>query len=207
MDGVVFLRLLSQNYVSFLQSLVFNANISVYFRSTQFTCLRCGDFFLRKQTYNMHMKTHDNYACPLCKKTFSSKKRLQNHKLEEHSPKTESLVNNKDLNRVKATRVKQEYDESVSTMADQQQKNLKCRFCKFENLNYKKVARHERRHKKHRKFVCDQCGQAFNTEFNLREHTLYLHTDERNFKCVKCGKTFKAKNALIRHGKVGLIEI
>ena len=49
-----------------------------------------------------HLKGHDKYRCKLCKKDFSSKKKLKNHKNTEHDPssattsqqKTQKPINN-----------------------------------------------------------------------------------------------------------------
>ncbi len=57
-----------------------------------------------------------------------------------------------------------------------------------------------------RKFVCELCGKSFNSDHNLKEHTVYVHQNERKFKCIKCEKTFKFKNALIRHQSVSLFK-
>ena len=56
-----------------------------------------------------------------------------------------------------------------------------------------------------RKFVCELCGKSFNSDHNLKEHTVYVHRDERKFKCTKCEKSFKLKNALIRHQSVSCL--
>ena len=160
-------------------------------KETQLTCHRCGEFFARRQQYSAHMKQHDNYSCSLCSKSFSSKKRLKFHKNKEHGEGA------KPSGDVCKAGIKEE-----PTKAKNWKKSFRCGFCSFENTNYKKIVRHERKHKNFRKFVCELCGNAFNSEHNLKEHTTYVHMDERNFKCEKCDKSFKARNALIRHEQV-----
>ena len=153
----------------------------------------------------MHIKTHDNYSCPLCTKAFSSIKRLKLHKRKDHGPKATKSTPNEitPFDTVKSEIANLEGERTVQpVIIKDTKKSFKCGFCNFENLNYKKVLRHERRHKSFRKFVCELCGNAYNTEYNLREHTLYVHSNERNYKCSKCEKSFKAKNALIRHEQV-----
>ena len=169
-------------------------------KSTQLSCDRCGEFFSRRQQYNLHIKTHDDYACTLCTKAFSSKKRLSVHKVKEHPSKGERKAGKgASTNPSQAKPNEQKVEELGGTKP---LKSFKCGFCVYENKNYKKVMRHERRHKNLRKFVCELCGNAFNTEYTLKEHTAYVHSDERKFKCFKCDKSFKAKNALIRHEQV-----
>ena len=161
-------------------------------KETQFTCHRCGDFFARRQQYNAHLKQHDNYRCKLCTSTFSSKKRLKLHKNKEHG---EGAKQPNDAPAVQGIK-----EEPI--VSKNWKKSFRCGFCSFENSNYKKVVRHEHKHKNFRKFVCELCGSAFNSEHNLKEHTIYVHMDERNFKCNKCDKSFKARNALMRHEQV-----
>jgi DNA-directed RNA polymerase subunit RPC12/RpoP len=57
-------------------------------------------------------------------------------------------------------------------------------------------------HKNKKRFVCEQCGSAFNAHYTLKEHRAYVHSDVRKYPCSKCGKSFKARNALIRHEQV-----
>ena len=47
-------------------------------------------------------------------------------------------------------------------------------------------------------FLCDLCGVAKITKFDLKEHQRRAH-DERNFNCPECNATFVGQNKLQSH--------
>jgi len=196
------------------------------------TCARCGEFFVRKQQYLAHIVGHDKYNCKICGKDFSSKKKLKLHKSVEHDPSvvTKPKIENNlvDINKdpkftcvVCLQNYKNETlfkahvcskdgkkSEKIKTYAKDVTVKLplsnkfKCKFCDFEHKKSSAVVRHARIHRNKKRFVCEQCGTAFNAHYTLKEHRIYVHSEARNYPCSKCDKTFKARNALIRHEQV-----
>ena len=199
-------------------------------KTAQHTCERCGEFFLRNQQYLAHLQGHDKYRCKLCKKDFSSKKKLKIHKNSEHDPsstakatkevKQPSTVKHENFTCVVCLQSYQTetlfkaHDCSKETKAKEKKANakdvtvkigpgrFKCKFCEFEHRKCSAVVRHARMHKNKKRFVCELCGSAFNALYTLKEHRSYVHSDLRKHNCSKCDKSFKAKNALIRHEQV-----
>jgi len=198
--------------------------------NAQHTCERCGEFFVRKQQYLAHLVGHDKYRCKVCGKDFSSKKKLKYHRNTEHDPsniskpkldkflataKHENFTCVVCLQSYKNETLFKAHDCSKETKSKEKLKNqakdvtikqasgrFKCRFCDFEHKKCSAVVRHARIHKNKKRFVCEQCGSAFNAHYTLKEHRAYVHSDIRKYPCSKCGKSFKARNALIRHEQV-----
>lgn len=198
--------------------------------SAQHTCERCGEFFVRKQQYLAHLVGHNKYRCKICGKDFSSKKKLKYHRNTDHDPsniskpkidkfvasaKHENFTCVVCLQSYKNETLFKAHDCSKETKSKEKMKNqakdvtikqssgrFKCRFCDFEHKKCSAVVRHARIHKNKKRFVCEQCGSAFNAHYTLKEHRAYVHSDVRKYPCSKCGKSFKARNALIRHEQV-----
>jgi len=198
--------------------------------NAQHTCERCGEFFVRKQQYLAHLVGHDKYRCKVCGKDFSSKKKLKYHRNTDHDPsniskpkidkflatakhenftcvvclqsyKNETLFKAHDCS--KETKSKEKIkNQAKDVTVKQPSGRFKCRFCDFEHKKCSAVVRHARIHKNKKRFVCEQCGSAFNAHYTLKEHRAYVHSDVRKYPCSKCGKSFKARNALIRHEQV-----
>ena len=194
------------------------------------TCEKCGDFFIRKQQYLAHLDGHEKHRCKICLKDFSSKKKLKHHRNFEHDPnngtkkkaerppdpvknpnftcvvclqnyKTEALFNSHDcLKDGKKNEKLRNLSKDVSIKLSASK--YKCRFCEFEHKKNSAVVRHARIHRNKKRFVCEQCGSAFNAHYTLKEHRIYVHSEDRKFSCTKCDKSFKARNALIRHEQV-----
>ena len=196
-----------------------------------YTCSRCNEFFLRNQQYLAHLQGHDKYRCKLCKKDFSSKKKLKYHRSSEHDSNTATVravkvnkptkpptgAKNENftcivcLQSYKNEDLFKSHDCSKEAKAKEKKVNardvtvklgpgsFKCKFCEFEHRKCSAVVRHARMHKNKKRFVCEQCGSAFNSHYTLKEHRSYVHSDIRKHNCTKCDKSFKAKNALIRH--------
>ena len=194
------------------------------------TCEKCGDFFIRKQQYLAHLDGHEKHRCKICLKDFSSKKKLKHHRNFEHDPnngtkkkaekppdpgknpnftcvvclqnyKTEALFNSHDcLKDGKKSEKLRNVSKDVSIKLSASK--YKCRYCEFEHNKNSAVVRHARIHRNKKRFVCEQCGSAFNAHYTLKEHRIYVHSEDRKFSCTKCDKSFKARNALIRHEQV-----
>ena len=194
------------------------------------TCEKCGDFFIRKQQYLAHLEGHEKHRCKICLKDFSSKKKLKHHRNFEHDPnngtkkkaekppdpvknpnftcvvclqnyKTEALFNSHDcLKDGKKNEKMRNLSKDVSIKVSASK--YKCRYCEFEHKKNSAVVRHARIHRNKKRFVCEQCGSAFNAHYTLKEHRIYVHSEDRKFSCTKCDKSFKARNALIRHEQV-----
>ena len=194
------------------------------------TCQKCGDFFIRKQQYLAHLDGHEKHRCKICLKDFSSKKKLKHHRNFEHDPnngakkkaekipdpvqnpnftcvvclqsyRNEALFNShnclEDAKKKEKTKTVSK-DVSIKVSASK----YKCRYCDFEHKKNSAVVRHARSHRNKKRFVCEQCGAAFNAHYTLKEHRIYVHSEDRKFSCTKCDKSFKARNALIRHEQV-----
>ena len=64
----------------------------------------------------------------------------------------------------------------------------KCRFCEFQHKKSSAVVRHARIHRNKKRFVCEQCGTAFSAHYTLKEHRIYVHSEDRKYPCTKCDK-------------------
>lgn len=74
-----------------------------------------------------------------------------------------------------------------------------CEECgdKFQSLTNLKI--HENKHKNHLPFQCTKCEKGFALKCNLTNHLKFTHSDKKNFKCDKCDKRFCRPNSLKQH--------
>ena len=126
-----------------------------------------------------------NFTCVVCLQNYKNEALFNSHNCLEDAKKKEKM---------KAV----SKDVSIKVSASK----YKCRYCEFEHKKNSAVVRHARIHRNKKRFVCEQCGSAFNAHYTLKEHRIYVHSEDRKFSCTKCDKSFKARNALIRHEQV-----
>ena len=125
------------------------------------------------------------HQCSGCKKYFSTKKSLQNHKKFGHcSPKNEIMDDNGDKNDNFKTD-EELFEDLVNDMKQNKKSHVPLSPLK---LN---------------KFVCTKCNNKwFSNGKALQEHNDDVHGEKsRNFKCVTCGKVYTDSSRLKDHIK------
>ena len=174
----------------------------------KYNCKICGKDFSSKKRLKLHKNVeHDpnninkpkvekllatnknpNFTCVVCLQNYKNETLFKAHDCSKDGKKGDSISKLKTFAK----------DVTVKLPSSR----FKCQFCDFEHKRSSAVVRHARIHRNKKRFVCEQCGAAFNAHYTLKEHRLYVHSDDRKFSCSKCDKTFKARNALIRHEQV-----
>ena len=155
-----------------------------------------------------HLKSHfkqKSFKCDECDKEFLYTTALKAHKRNIHSESKiqESTKDNiscviKDCFFVAKTK-KAIVIHLGKVHQEVEPKTKKCLKCnKRIGGNAGVLYYHMRRHYEEVKFVCAQCGKAFNDPYKLRTHEYTVHTDKR-WNCDKCGASLKTKESLDNH--------
>ncbi|CAH0761008.1 unnamed protein product [Diatraea saccharalis] len=186
-----------------------------------FICDICGQYYLSKKNYNMHLATHmrsdDEYKCLFCEDTFGQYSALIKHE-KQH------LVTGRYI----CTICKMSYTcrdhLSMHLKGHLKIKEFICQFCGKEFLRSNSMQRHVlvchaghrikcpickkelkghltehmRTHEKKRPHKCPECGQRFTQSTQLNVHRR-SHTGARPYPCRICNHRFSHSNALMLH--------
>lgn len=78
---------------------------------------------------------------------------------------------------------------------------FKCDICGKECFTRFQLKDHKLIHQEGTPFICENCGQGFNSRTCLTSHVFHKHSKIRNHKCADqgCEKTFKTKTQLLVH--------
>ncbi|XP_065346256.1 zinc finger protein OZF-like isoform X20 [Cloeon dipterum] len=82
----------------------------------------------------------------------------------------------------------------------------RCRFCLLAFSSTDKLEYHERKHTGERPFVCATCGNAYISDYALKQHERLHDPPEDAFTCEICGKCFAFRNYLTQHRKIHFAE-
>ena len=149
-----------------------------------FTCDKCGKSYssesdLSKHTYHVHGQKF--FTCTLCERTFSVKRKLQDHYVLDH--------------------VKSHVKDDLCM----------CDKCDQRFFNSIELSSHlSSEHDSTNEFSCDQCGKLFVSHLLLNLHMIESHDfnpikmkeTDGNFKCDICGVYLKTEKTLMCH-KIG----
>ena len=148
-----------------------------------------------------HLKGHDKYRCKLCKKDFSSKKKLKNHKNTEHDPSTGQTKTQKSSNNKGQTAGKNENFTCIVCLQSYKSEAL------FKGHDCSKEAKAKEK-KANAKDVTMKLGPGrFKCKFCDFEHRkcsavvrhARMHKNKKRFVCELCGSAFNAHYTLKEH--------
>ncbi|XP_078538973.1 uncharacterized protein LOC144823904 [Lissotriton helveticus] len=126
------------------------------------------------------------YACAECKKTFTGKTHLLQHK-QTHTdryPYTEHEMRFAD----KATHEKTHKGE----------RPFHCNICEKSFTQKGNLLQHQSVHTGEKPYHCNVCSKPFSQKANLVRHQR-THTEEQPYHCIECSKHFSQKASLVLH--------
>nr|CAD7397039.1 unnamed protein product [Timema poppensis] len=160
-----------------------------------FKCKVCGKFLAKKDTLEIHMRSHSGeklFGCSVCGKRLSNKGSLNYHMRAFHTgerPHSCQYCGEGFLSR-EACMV----HERIHTG----EKPFKCEMCTMAFRCTSNLTQHMRVHSTERPYVCRTCGKRFPRKGTLDVH-MRTHTGERPFSCNICGRGFTQKNDMLKH--------
>ncbi|XP_013386957.1 uncharacterized protein LOC106156308 [Lingula anatina] len=161
------------------------AQLSAKSKNHVFPCDECGKVFSRQLALENHKIVHTGqFRCSVCKKSYSSKERLQEHVCVGSAAKGG--------------------EDGTGGMSSSAKSKFKCELCDKAFIRKEDVLKHE--YKCKAKFSieqdgvvkCDDCGEEFTDAILFRDHKVkHRHPHE----CAKCGKGFARKFSHLEHEK------
>ena len=153
-----------------------------------------------------HLKGHDKYRCKLCKKDFSSKKKLKNHKNTEHDPssattsqqKTQKPINNN--NKATPAGKNENFTCIVCLQSYKSEALFKGHDCSKETKAKEKKANAKDVTMKlgPGRFKCKLCDFEHRKCSAVVRHAR-MHRNKKRFVCELCGSAFNAHYTLKEH--------
>ena len=128
-----------------------------------------------------HLKGHDKYRCKLCKKDFSSKKKLKNHKNTEHDPSSATTSQQKTQKPIN--------NNSKATPAGKNE-NFTCIVCLQSYKSEALFKGHD----------CSKETKAKEKKANAKDVTMKLGPGR--FKCKLCDFEHRKCSAVVRHARM-----
>lgn len=151
-------------------------------KTVPFSCDRCSEVFQDRSLLIAHVRGHAGlvpYHCEICEQDFTSLLDMKMHHAEKHT----------------------------------QRRSLSCDhpgcgefFENYQALRYHKTRIHDPNYvgPKPRVYMCENCGESFNTKQRLTRHKFSTHEqEEKNHICEICSmrfaKPYKLKRHMLRH--------
>ena len=177
-----------------------------------YKCVSCGKSYsvagsLKKHIHTVH-EGHKDYKCESCGKSYSVARSLKKHILTYHAVDESGSKSRKIKNWRPSKNFIEKFDKGsteVNVSDCHNYINYSCKLCeksfhvdkkissKLIMIHFKKVHEIKRTH------VCAICDRDFQSQPDLRNHTIKNHEKQKTFSCNKCDKWFTGKPYLTRH--------
>nr|XP_061819583.1 zinc finger and SCAN domain-containing protein 2-like [Nerophis lumbriciformis] len=131
------------------------------------------------------------FGCPLCDKTFCSKKNRKEH-MTCHSDERPFICS------VCGKRFSRKGILTRHTRLHTGEKPYSCSVCGQRFCQQSNLISHTRRHTGEKPYSCSFCHSSFSNRSNLYRHTR-IHTGEKPFLCSVCGERFSVMGRLRAH--------
>jgi len=184
------------------------------FRGPAFKCnfQSCEEVFLRLPDFAVHYSAHAgielqipessadkktlHITCPVCSTIVPGLYKLQRHKMK-HDPELKYKCPACPKQFVKANTLRMH----INNVHKGSKPQKKCKLCDTVLFSESGLYAHMKAaHNSEDRFSCDLCGEIFQSESHLKEHSL-SHADPLHWAhvCDKCNKPFFKKSLLVAH--------
>ncbi|XP_075034305.1 uncharacterized protein LOC142095267 isoform X2 [Mixophyes fleayi] len=189
-----------------------------------FSCSECGKHFSRKQSLDVHLKSHtetNTITCAECGKVCPDTSRLLMHMRVHTGEKPfkctecgKCFANSANLRAhyrihtgekpFSCSECEKSFRYKSHLVAHQRYhtgQTLSCSECGKIFIYNSHLVIHRRIHTGEKPYACSECGKRFHRNSQLIQHVT-IHTDEPPFQCEDCNKCFRSASDFSRHQKI-----
>lgn len=168
------------------------------------TCSVCAQTFTAKKKWLNHMAIHtDSYICKPCEKAFVNLAALRNHLKSHQSCTLPCKLCSRQFHGASALKrhitVMHKENKLRKPSSGAKERLYACDVCGVIIRGLWNLTNHTSRcHLKEKNFVCEQCGQPFHTQYDLKRH-INMHLADIPDTCLECGQALHSASDLTRH--------
>ncbi|XP_073467326.1 uncharacterized protein [Aquarana catesbeiana] len=163
----------------------------------EFSCPDCRESFSSKSSLTVHQRSHTGeklLSCSECGKCFLYKSELIRHYRCHTGEKPNSCPECGKCFTKKSNLVRHQRSHTG-------EKQCSCPECGKCFLHSSDLVRHQRSHTGEKPYSCPECGNVFSQKSTLVIHQR-SHTGEKPYSCPTCGKCFSMKSCLVIHQRL-----
>lgn len=171
-----------------------------------YLCDMCDKRFDSRHERNLHIDNHfKTYNCETCGESFIGDRQFEHHRL------TNKCITKKPINSITyecymchksgffTIRSLRIHNNKLHMPTDSKKIKHICEHCQKHFANKYILKSHiSQIHERNCLYVCEDCGQSFNRQANLKWHQL-IHENKLPCKCKICGKAFRTLSGLNLH--------
>lgn len=187
-----------------------------------YVCSKCDDKFDFKSAMDEHMKSHPNFTCDTCHKSFESLIQFGFHTAKHNA----NTIMTCPCCWLYATKSKGDLtfhiqnEHPVEIGSDE----AVCVVCLKTFNDPKKLQHHQKNYHKvtvdvepsmggrllsppakshsQEPLLCDTCGKYFSSKYRLERHHRAMHQGLKPFECRFCGRAFTGKDTMKKHERI-----
>ncbi|XP_037886819.1 zinc finger protein 569-like, partial [Glossina fuscipes] len=170
-------------------------------------CNLCKKYFYEQHKYDAHQQREHEcikrpYKCTQCERSYSLRKTLKAHILDNHIAERQqkSYIYDKCFKSFKTSAILKQHC-FLQHLTSKEELRIICEQCGLIAANQYSLAQHiKNKHSDDREqYKCDKCPQIFESPYTLKIHVFRHHAPEANYECPECDVTYARRFMLDCH--------